>query len=145
MVRATSRSPAAGWLAVIGQLDRLTQAIEDAHRARAELVAVRRIGVGTGVDLVATREALTLAAEQPTVALVDIEEDAEVQPAPIADSELPADAEEETARRAIREAAQSFPASTRQGIGGGAGSGPPSRAPKPADRKERAHEDELER
>jgi putative protein kinase ArgK-like GTPase of G3E family len=74
-----------------------------------------------------------------------MEEDVEVLPQLVADIELGADAEEETARRAIREAAQSFPASTRQGIGGGAGSGPPSRAPKPADRKERAHEDELER
>lgn len=48
LARATSTSPATGWLAVMTQLDRVTQAVEDAHAARSELVAAQRIGRGTG-------------------------------------------------------------------------------------------------
>ena len=145
MVRATSKSSGGGWLAIMSQLDRLTQAIEDANIARGELVAVQRIGQGTGVDLVATRAALVRAAEQTPATPADVDESvaaAETR-GPVNERPAEGEAEEDAARQAIREASQSFPASTRRSIG--AGTRPPSEPQTPATRRERTREDELER
>jgi hypothetical protein len=145
MVRATSTSPTAGWLAVMGQLDRVTQAIEDAHRARGELVAVQRIEQRTGLDLGATRAALTSAAEPAPPAPTTPEDDVVVEPVG-QEGEPLAETEEDAARRAIRDAAsQMFPTTLRQSFGSGGSSRPPSEPQTPATRKQRAREDELER
>ncbi len=62
MVRATSKSQVTGTLALLVQLDRLTQAIQDAHAARGELVAAQRMNARTGAELAGVRAAVVAAA-----------------------------------------------------------------------------------
>jgi hypothetical protein len=62
MARAASPNSAAGWFAVMRQLDRITQAVQNAHTARGELVAASRLGTRTGLDLVPLRHELVAAA-----------------------------------------------------------------------------------
>lgn len=143
MVRATSKNSVVGWLAVMGQLDRVTQAIEDAHRARSELVAVQRIEQGTGHDLKTTREVLVRAAEAVPAATATTEEEAVIVEPVV---EQPAETPEDVARRAIRDATrQNFPTTLRQNFGSGGSSRPPSEPQTPATRKVRTREDEHER
>lgn len=68
MVRASSRRRAEGWIAVLRQLDRTTQAVHDAHAARGEAIRARQIAAEAGHGLARVREQLatTQAATAPT-------------------------------------------------------------------------------
>lgn len=139
MARATSKNPATGWLAVMTQLDRLTQAVQDAHDAREELAAVTRMRTATGVDLTPVRRELVAAGERA----------AEPAPAPVVTVErdpMAPEPQSVAAREAQRAAALHFPESsspTRPRTRG-AGTGPPPTSA-PARERERDREPELER
>lgn len=166
MARATSTSSATGWLAVMTQLDRVTQAVEDAHAARGELLAAQRIAQGTGEDLVATRAVLvtagTAAAVDPGEPTGTVDATARVegrseQTAGSAESvdvtpgddtiDPAAKTEPETetgAERAARHSALHFPTTAAESLRRGPSTRPPTAAPRTA-RRERAPEEEQER
>jgi hypothetical protein len=145
MARATSSNPASGWLAVMTQLDRLTQAVQDAHAAREELAAVTRMRTATGVDLTPVRRELVTAGERAAAAPAPTAEPApavtvEVDPAAEGDPQTTA------AREAQRAAALHFPDSVTQQFARPRTPGGPARPSTPsAPSRERAKESDLER
>lgn len=61
--RGSSTRSTQGWLAVMRQLDRTTQAIHRAHEARGEAVAAQKMAKAVGDDLTQIRQQLRAAAQ----------------------------------------------------------------------------------
>ncbi|WP_298461355.1 relaxase/mobilization nuclease domain-containing protein [uncultured Cellulomonas sp.] len=131
MARAASPNAAAGWFAVMRQLDRVTQAVQDAHTARGELVAGARLSTRTGMDLVTVRRELVAAGKAPGAHVDEHAADTVVAPAVQAPAQRGSSpgAEDDTAvDAAARAARQGFP--DAPGVGPGRPSGTnPSAAP----------------
>lgn len=124
LARAASPDLAAGWFAVMRQLDRVTQAVQDAHTARRELVAEVRVGTSTGLDLVAMRRELAAAGRVPAPLA---EDRGELAPADVPAGRTGAEKPAHAGVQSAREVRQNFPGTSA--AGGGRRPGDPSATP----------------